>query len=206
MTRRSKTASWLCILLLAAVAVLHFRDHREKATTKQDKWLRNWQQLEHCRLLPNHNNDGDSFLVQHSGGTHTFRLYFVDCPEKDLRNDNRQRLEDQARYFGLGTPEEAVRIGGEARAFTLRLLERPFQVMTRWEAVYDSGRRYAQVLVQQPDGCVRDLAELLVENGLCRIYTKGAPYPNGSSEAQTRNHLQKLEHFARKRKAGAWSG
>ena len=41
-----------------------------------------WERFAGCRLVAYPPNDGDSFKVDTGTGEHVFRLYFVDCPEK----------------------------------------------------------------------------------------------------------------------------
>ncbi len=168
------------------------------------KAARGWETLPNCQLRPAHPNDGDSFLVAHDTRQTTFRLYFVDCPEKASTGLSAQRLTDQARYFDLPSPQAAATVGAAAAAFTLPLLERPFTVRTKWERVYDSQRCYAQVLVTMADGTQRDLAELLVEHGLARIFTKGTHLPGPATEAESKAHLHQLEAAARATQRGAW--
>ena len=163
-----------------------------------------WETLEACQLVPHPTNDGDSFVVAHGNSTHTFRLYFVDCPEKELRRDNLPRLEDQARYFGLPSAEAASTVGQASAAFVLPYLKRPFTIITHWERVFDSKRFYAQVIVENDHHQQRDLAELLVENGYARIFTKGANLPGKLSDAQIKNHLHTLESASRANQRGAW--
>jgi endonuclease YncB( thermonuclease family) len=156
-------------------------------------------------LVPNSANDGDSFLIQHTGGQHLLRLYNVDCPEKKSHALNRTRLADQGAAFGGLTEGETVQLGLRARQFTLALLEeRPFRVHTVWEQVFDDRRHYAHLAIRQPDGSERWLAELLVESGLARLHTKGAPLPDGTLRADFTRHLQAVEKSARLDGRGGW--
>ena len=160
-----------------------------------------WQELQGCRLVEDRGNDGDSFVVQHGGTDHTLRLYFADCPEKHRHQYNGSRITEQGRYFGGLSEEETVEIGEEARDFSLGLLrEGPFTVLTRWEPVFDSGRFFAFVTVTQGD-----LGELLVEQGLARIYTKGENRPGGATVGAEKKRLQSMEQDARKANRGAWA-
>ena len=163
-----------------------------------------WETLESCHLVPHPTNDGDSFVVAHGKSTNTFRLYFVDCPEKELRRDNLPRLQDQARYFGLSSPEAASTVGQASAAFVLPYLKRPFTIVTHWERVFDSKRFYAQVIVENDHHQQRDLAELLVENGYARIFTRGANIPGTKSETEIKHHLHVLESASRAAQRGAW--
>ncbi|MBP7951007.1 MAG: thermonuclease family protein [Verrucomicrobiales bacterium] len=202
--RRSIFQALLWVAALAALVFLWLREQHSRPVGTASALPQGWVQLENCRLVEDRNNDGDSFSLAHEGGTNTFRLYFVDCPEKEWRRDNARRIADQARYFGFDSPDQAPLVGQAAREFALQRLQQPCTVLTRWEKVYESRRFYAQVLVQTPDGSRRDLAELLVESGLCRLHTKGADLPNGISAVNFQRHLRKIEHAAREARAGAW--
>lgn len=160
-----------------------------------------WEELRGCTLVEDHGNDGDSFIVRHDGTDHTLRLYFADCPEKYRHQYNGDRIAEQGRYFGGLTGADTIGIGEDARDFSLeRLREGPFTVLTRWEQVFDSGRFYAFVTVAQGD-----LAELLVGEGLARIYTKGESRPGGAAVGQEKQRLAGLERKARSAGAGAWA-
>ena len=164
-----------------------------------------WVELTQPSLVRNPANDGDSFLIQHTGGQHLLRLYGVDCPEKKSHVLNRTRLADQGAAFGGLTEAETVRLGIRARQFTLNLLEeRPFRVHTVWEQVFDDRRHYAHLAIRQPDGSERWLSELLVEAGLARLHTKGAPLPDGTLRADFTRHLQAVEKSARLSGRGGW--
>lgn len=164
-----------------------------------------WVELTQPSLVRNPANDGDSFLIQHAGGQHLLRLYGVDCPEKKSHALNRTRLADQGAAFGGLTEAETVRLGLRARQFTLNLLEeRPFRVHTVWEQVFDDRRHYAHLAIRQLDGSERWLSELLVEAGLARLHTKGAPLPDGTLRADFTRHLQAVEKSARIDGRGGW--
>ena len=159
-----------------------------------------WETFENCTLAEDRGNDGDSFILRHGGESHTVRLYFADCPEKYLSSLNADRVAQQAAHFGGISNEAAVATGQEAREFSLALLQKePITMQTRWEEVYDSGRYYAFVSVGG-----KDLAELLVSNGLARVHTKGSSRPGGAPERVQKEALLKREQSARARRAGAW--
>lgn len=167
-------------------------------TTRQ---IGGWQELGGCLLVEDRGNDGDSFDILHQGTRHTIRLYFADCPEKYRHQYNGPRIADQGRYFGGLSEEETVAVGEAARDFTLaRLRARPFTILTRWEAVFDSERRYAFVTL--PEG---DLAELLVREGLARIFTKGGDRPGGLNTKDEKQKLHSLQLQAKKAGKGAWA-
>ena len=154
-----------------------------------------WQTLEACRLVESWRNDGDSFKVHWNGGELTVRLYFADTPESDYRFMDRTKA--QAAYFGI-TEEQAVEVGKMAKAFTAEALKDGFSVRTRWQGVFGgerSMRKYG--IVNTGKG---DLAELLVANGLARIYGMGI----GGKTWQEVERLKTLEAEAKEAKRGAW--
>ena len=162
-----------------------------------------------CRLDPERNNDGDSFEIRlPDGHTEIFRLYFVDTPESEFKEyrdgrSNHERIRQQAGYFGI-TSELSVETGRRAKKFVLeRLASQPFTLYTVWDSPYDDQRYHA--FIELPAGTTtRFLDELLVEQGLCRIYTKGADAPDGTPMQQRKDQLRALERKARDRRAGAW--
>ena len=159
-----------------------------------------WEELRGCTLAEDRANDGDSFEILHEGQRHVMRLYFVDCPEKTRHQYNGPRIAEQGRYFGGLTEEETVGIGERARDFSLELLRSgSFTILTQWERVFDSERCYAFVAV--PRG---DLGQLLVTEGLARIFTKGENRPGGEPAAAAKKRLQHLELQAKSAGRGAW--
>jgi endonuclease YncB( thermonuclease family) len=164
-----------------------------------------WERFAGCRLVAYPPNDGDSFKVDTGTGEHVFRLYFVDCPEKQRHPAGGERLADQGAYFGGLGEDEILRAGVAAREFSLKLLRAgDFTVVTRWEKVFDSGRYYGHVLVSGADGKPEDLAEQLVSAGLARIHTMGAEHPGRGTEREVRQRLRQLEESARNGGRGAW--
>lgn len=163
-----------------------------------------------CTLAPDRGNDGDSFRVQlPDGRREILRLYFVDTPESAFKSygggeNNHRRIEQQAADLGDITPQQAVEIGKKAKTFTLATLESaPFTLYTEWDSPFNDRRYHAFVEITQ-DGKRRFLHELLVEKGLARIHTKGAPLPNGTSERKQESHLYKLQSTAKSKDSGAW--
>jgi competence protein ComEA len=158
-----------------------------------------WVSLQNCRYLLKRANDGDSFHVSVSGKEYIFRLYFVDTPETDT--EFRDRVEEQAKYFGL-TVAETVRLGELAKVYTREKLSGPFVVRTCWEDAMGRSRLprfYA--IVQTNNG---DLAEQLVENGLARIHGRSAS-PEGITSARREwQKLVRLERKAKQEKVGGW--
>jgi len=159
-----------------------------------------WEVLEGCQLRTNATVDGDSFHVMHKGREYVFRLYFVDAPETDLVQ--RDRVEDQAAYFGIAT-NEIARAGRLAAKFTReRLSGHEFTVITRWQNAMGRGtlaRFYGVVLVAG-----QNLAEELVAHGLARIYGLRANWPDGPRSTMFINQLKNRELAAREQKRGVW--
>ncbi len=167
--------------------------------------FRDFDRLNGCVLVNGRNNDGDSFLVRHGDETYELRLYYADCPEKYRHQYNGERLAEQGAYFGGLSEKETIRIGEQARDYTLDLLrESVFTVYTKWEKVYDSGRFYAFVRVRDTEGNEAYLHELLVARGLARIHTKGINLLDGTPWKAQKARLAKLEKTARAAKRGAW--
>ncbi len=157
-----------------------------------------WTLLEGCRLKSDASNDGDSFHITHQGKEYIFRLYYVDAPETSMNFP--QRVEDQARYFGLKT-QAALEIGHEAARFATRQLAgQNIIVATKWEDARGQSslsRQYAFLTTDRGD-----LDELLVAEGLARIY--GMPIDNSLGN-QKRQNLKRLESKARQTRRGAWT-
>jgi endonuclease YncB( thermonuclease family) len=156
-----------------------------------------FERFDGCVLAPDEWTDGDSFRVRlPDGRLETFHLYFVDTTESRSRG---KRSDEQAAYFGL-TRSEAVQLGQEAKAFTAAALQRPFTIQTRWRLVYGSPRYYAFVFTADSD----DLAELLVRNGLARIYGTRTPLPDGRNSRAYLATLAGLEQQAKSAGLGGW--
>ena len=160
----------------------------------------NWQKIDNCAWLENRWNDGDSFHVIAADREVVARLYFVDTPEAETAY--RDRLEEQAAYFGI-TRDQAVTIAHESAAFTRETLSKPFTVWTRWRTALGRsalGRIYCLIV----DSTGRDLNELLVQNGLARIYGVKTPLPDGRDSRTYINALRGLEAKAKAARKGAW--
>jgi endonuclease YncB( thermonuclease family) len=163
-----------------------------------------------CTLAEARDNDGDSFLAKLPDGRKVrVRLYFVDAPESAFKryaggDTNHERIRQQAAAFDGITPEQAVEVGKQAKAFTLGLLEKgPFTLHTVWDSPYQDERYHAFVEVR--DGSrTRLLHELLVERGLVRIHTKPADLPDGTKVGEQRKRLMEMQRVARQAGKGAW--
>jgi len=171
---------------------------------------KDWETLTGCTLIPGVFNDGDSFHVSYKGKTYVFRLYYVDAPE--VENQFPDRVAAQARYLRI-TPEEALKVGAFAAAFTEKVLSKSFTVVTCWQDARGQtslGRSFAFVL---PSGAKiedigkTDLAALLIGNGLVRLYgAAGGPSVSGApSGPQIEGRLAALEQHARADKYGAYT-
>lgn len=194
--------SVIAALLLAVGAAVYFNHLADRVQATAGK-LGDFDLLRGGRLVDHGTNDGDSFHVAHAGKEFVFRLYYVDCPEKSARN-YKQRVADQAGYFGGISEAEAVEVGLEAKDYVEDLLKRnEFEIYTRWEEVYNSGRYYAFVRIGGV-GEGRLLSELLVERGLARIYTKGVNLPGGERFKDQREDLWELERRAKAARVGGW--
>jgi endonuclease YncB( thermonuclease family) len=149
-------------------------------------------------LEPDEWTDGDSFRVRlPDSRLETFRLYFVDTTESRSRG---KRSDEQAAYFGL-TRAQAIDLGRQAKIFTANALAQPFTIYTRWRSVFGPTRYYAKIVVTA-DG--HDLNELLVSNGLARVYGTRTTLPDGRDSRRYLAHLHELENKARAAKRGAW--
>ena len=182
---------WLVALLsLGAIAT-----HAQQSTGTNQ-----WEVLENCQLVTNAVVDGDSFHVLHEGREYVFRLYFVDAPEKE--SSLKERIQDQAAYFGIAE-DDVTRAGGLAARFTRqKLTETNFTVTTRWQNAMgrSSLARFYCVLTVNDE----NLAELLVANGIARIYGLRANVPGGLRSTTFINKLKNLELTAREKKLGVW--
>ena len=164
-----------------------------------------WERLDGCEFFEGSHSDGDSITVRRGGKHYVFRLYFVDCVEKNPAS--RVRRATQARYFGLKASETtALRVAYLARNFTTNKLRNPFTIYTRWQAVDPDGDNPAiRAFVETAEG--KDLSTLLVNEGLAIIRhgnTAVSDHPNGRSIDQISSDLLRAEHEAKAGKRGAW--
>jgi endonuclease YncB( thermonuclease family) len=150
----------LGILLALSISGALTGTHRSAAPAAKP-----FERLDGCTLIAHRWNDGDSFHIRTADGREIVaRLYFIDAPETETAW--RDRLAEQAEYFGI-TSEEAATVAREAAAFTSKKLVGTFTVWTRWRNALGRsalGRVFAVVIVNGSD-----LNELFVENGLARI-------------------------------------
>lgn len=167
-----------------------------------------WVELKNCRLVENPFNDADSFIVEcpqaYRGETQNrFRLYFVDAAETDSNSDfKKERLLEQAAYWESDDPDFALKMGLRADQFVKRLLRGGFEVYTRGDYAPTMGRPRYYAFVRVKD---RWLDEILVEQGLVRIYGKGAHLPDQTHANTHRARLRKLEQDAKAHRRNGWS-
>lgn len=227
--RAKKQSSWFTVLLIiAAVAVWAIDQKKSGSSPKSDPKPRTEQKsasptstsaatqqggyevYRNCQLVPEKNNDGDSFRVRlPDGREEIMRLYFVDTPESAFKSyrggeTNHQRIQEQAEYFHT-SPEKAVEIGQQGKHFTLELLARqPFTIYTRWDSPFHDQRYHAFIEVTSA-GKPRWLHVILVEKGLARLKTKPADLPDGTPASKHRQQLEAAKQKAMQAKVGAWA-
>lgn len=163
-----------------------------------------WERLEGCEFFEGSHSDGDSIEVRRGGRHYVFRLYFVDCVEKNPAS--RARRAEQARYFGVKDSETALRAAYLARNFTKNELRKPFTIYTFWQPVDPLGDNPSiRAFVETADG--KDLSRLLVSEGLAIIrhgITAVSDHPNGRRSSEISSDLKKAEAEAIAWKRGAW--
>lgn len=172
------------------------------------------EKLENCILVATEWGDGDSFLIRATDGREfTGRLYGADCLEWHVADDtDARRLRAQRRYFGIARiGEDAATSIDLARGFGQKAAERartllgqPFTVFTSWADARGDGR-YARVyvFVRLKDG--RDLASVMVEEGLARAFGVYRATPEGESREEYSEAMRDLELQAAKLGRGIWS-
>ena len=158
-----------------------------------------WLTFTNCRYLPNAANDGDSFHVRAGGREYIFRLYFVDTPETDASIP--KRVEEQAKYFHLTVPQ-TLQIGLEAERFTRQKLARPFTVRTCKQDARGRSRRHRYFALIQTENA--DLGEMLVANGLARVYGAASETPQMDTPETEWRKLERLERAAKQKRLGGW--
>jgi competence protein ComEA len=163
-----------------------------------------------CQYIATEWADGDSFRVRFPDGSdYTLRLYGADCIEWHVNTESdARRLREQRRFFGLsGSMDASValarRFGETAAAHTKKLLAQPFTVHTAFaDALGD--KRYKRVygFITISDG--RDLATILVTEGLARAHGVYRLGPQGVTANEYREQLRDLELIAAKTGRGIW--
>ena len=170
--------------------------------------------LEKCSIVPTTWSDGDSFLIRTGDGKdHTLRLYGVDCIEWHVNDDtDARRLSEQRRYFGIsefgGNVPASIELskgfGKSAAERVGTLLELPFTVYTTFaDGRGDGKHQRIYGFVTLSDG--RDLAAVLVEEGLARAFGVCRETPDLRLQGEYREAMGDLEFQAAKRGRGIWS-
>ena len=153
--------------------------------------------------------DGDSFMVvmdDHGAKREeVIRLYYVDCLETQASGDSgKRRVRAQFCYFGLSGGRDALFFGRLAKKRVSELLAKPFTVHTAGSRAMGRSKKpriYGMVTLY--DG--RDLAAVLVEEGLARVYGVKKTMPDGTKSGEYNAYLKDLELSAAVRKKGAWA-
>lgn len=159
-----------------------------------------WEKLEDAVLADGY-MDGDSFHVRANNKDVIIRLYFVDCPESD--KTHAERNEDQAAYFGI-SETQVVPLGVKGKKFTQKTLSgQKFTVWTRWEDAMGSSAQQRFFGIVQIGK--QDLGELLVANGLARVYGGSTVLPNGTSIDSQFERLRQMERRAKAKRLGGWA-
>ncbi len=170
--------------------------------------------LPSCSLIPTNWGDGDSFRIRTKDGKeHTVRLYGADCLEWHVNDEaDARRLREQRQYFGISrtgnSPEASIaaakNLGKAAADRTNALLAKPFTVHTAFTSALGDGRHpriYAFITLA--DG--RDLAAILVSEGLARAFGVYRQPHDGRSRDEYREGLRDVELLAARHNRGIWA-
>jgi endonuclease YncB( thermonuclease family) len=168
---------------------------------------KDWIVLRGCEFVPENYHDGDSFSLRtrkkdaKRAYTYIFRLYGADCPESTDTQEP-ARIAEQAHYFRL-PQAEVSKWGRAATAFTVKALQeaKDITVITRKTEARGQSRKNRYYAFVEVDG--KDLAELLVENGLARAYGMSAEYDGRAGENYQRL-LDRKERSAKRSRSGLW--
>ena len=146
--------------------------------------------------------DGDSFKVQAAGRELHLRLYYVDCLETSASGFLKDRVLQQQDYFALKHLSSVLELGKQATEFTRRALAKPFTIHTSYAKAPGSASIRYYAFVETHDG--KDLAHLLIAQGLARIYGKTRTAPDGTSSATQLTALMALRAVAKRTQTGVW--
>lgn len=172
------------------------------------------QTFREVTFVPTNWADGDSFRVRFADGTEqTVRLYGADCIEWHIGDESdARRLRAQRRYFGIsdygGGFESSIELAranaAAAYDFVGEVLSEPFTVYTSFADGRGDGR-YTRIyaFVETPDG--RDLATLLVEEGLARAFGVYRSTHDGLSRSDYMDQLKDAELVAARNGRGIWN-
>ncbi len=165
-----------------------------------------------CTLLAGDWGDGDSFPVKLPDGRElTVRLYGADCIEWHVNDETlARRLRAQRRYFGIADGETgssmvtARDFGKRAALRTQALLAQQFTIHTAFAGARGNGEKErAYAFVTTADG--KDLASLLVAEGLARAFGVTRQLPDSTSGSDYRDALSDLELTAAVERRGVWA-
>jgi endonuclease YncB( thermonuclease family) len=159
-----------------------------------------------AKLIDSRANEADTLRIKvnDTEDEHIFVLYYVDALDSSLTHP--QRVQEQARYFGVNS-QRIIEEGQKAAQYVAQLLkDHPFTVMTRWEEVPGLSRYYALIMVEISPGKQVYLADLLLQRGYARVAGVTSSLP---ADARSINdyalELQDLRRRAQQNKAGIWA-
>jgi len=165
-----------------------------------------------CTFLAGDWGDGDSFPVKLPDGRElTVRLYGADCIEWHVNDETlARRLRAQRRYFGIADGETASSMaiardfGKRAALRTQSLLAEPFTIHTAFAGARGNGEKErAYAFITTSDG--KDLASVLVGEGLARAFGVTRQLPDTTSGSDYRDALSDLELTAAVERRGVWA-
>ena len=213
MKKKPQSMIYTIIGMLVAAVVWYFNQQETGPASTTVSSSGEYEKIEGCKLIDHKWNDGDSFYIDNGSKKIHYRLYYVDTPESAYKtypggDNNGKRLDEQGEYFGGLSRDETAAVGVASKKFVLKLLSKNnFTLLTKNEPVTnraDEERIHAFVLVKH-EGREIYLHELLMEQGLARLKTRGVPLPEGRDYHQQKKHLQSLEKVAKSKRLGAWS-
>jgi len=191
-TSLSRANSWQFVILALVFSLIAGRGHAANT--------RAWVTLSNCQYVATKDADGDSFQVHDGTKEFTLRLYYVDAPETTLTYP--ERVRQQSEHFGI-TLDATLKTGARARERTRELLREPFVVRTRWANAAGRARETRYYGLVEVGG--RNLAELLVIEGLARTKGVAPNLPSGEKAGAYMKKLESLEREARQKRLGAWA-
>ncbi|MBL8521369.1 MAG: thermonuclease family protein [Betaproteobacteria bacterium] len=158
------------------------------------------EKLTACAYVEDKYNDGDSFRVKCGDKDFVARLYFIDAPETTLVEA--ERVRKQSQHFGISL-DDTLAVGTKATNFTRETLKQPFELWTSWSP--SGGRTVVPRYNAFVNAQGKSLIELLVSNGLARVYGNVTRLPDGQKSTAYKTKLVELESEARQKKLGAWA-
>lgn len=161
---------------------------------------RPWVTLTNCQYVATKAGDGDSFRVRSGTDEFSVRLYYVDAPEATFSYPERLRM--QSEHFGI-TLDATLKAGAQARERTREILREPFVVRTRWASAAGRSREARYYGIVEVGG--KNLAEVLVSEGLAQTKGVAPNLPSGEKWSTYMAKLEGLEWEARQKRLGAWA-